>query len=149
MLVLMVGEGSTLTSADAAVQASVLGSDQCPGTGSGPPVDVDGCWETEVDSDADGVCDPGKGSPLWCTGSDQCPGTGSGPPVDVNGCPLPCSGADSDCDGVPDNQDQCSGTAGGLFPDANGCSQTPGDSETDSLCDPAKASPLWCTGSDQ
>jgi hypothetical protein len=49
------------------------GSDLCPGTAPSATVDANGCSQGQVDSDGDGVCDPGASSPLWCTGSDNCP----------------------------------------------------------------------------
>ncbi len=79
------------------------GSDNCPNTPAGAPVDAWGC---ELDSDGDGVKDS----------MDQCPGTPAGVTVDANGCPN-----DSDGDGVTDDKDQCPGTPAGEPVDANGC----------------------------
>ena len=79
------------------------GSDNCPNTPAGAPVDAFGC---ELDSDGDGVKDS----------MDQCPGTPRGVRVDANGCPN-----DSDGDGVTDDKDQCPGTPAGQPVDANGC----------------------------
>lgn len=67
------------------------GSDQCPGTPAGEPVDANGCPD-DRDSDGDGVLDE----------SDQCANTPSGVPVDAFGCTL-----DSDGDGVHDGLDNC------------------------------------------
>jgi hypothetical protein len=61
--------------------------DQCAGTPAGAAVDAFGCSQVQVDSDRDGVCNPGVSSSL-CTGSDICPGTPAGTAVDANGCPL-------------------------------------------------------------
>jgi len=79
------------------------GSDNCPNTPAGAPVDAWGC---ELDSDGDGVKDS----------MDRCPGTPAGVTVDANGCPN-----DSDGDGVTDDKDQCPGTPAGEPVDANGC----------------------------
>jgi hypothetical protein len=46
--------------------------DRCAGTAAGASVDAFGCSRAQVDSDGDGVCNPGVVS-SWCTGSDNCP----------------------------------------------------------------------------
>ena len=79
------------------------GSDRCPGTPAGAPVDAYGC---ELDSDGDGVKDS----------QDQCPGTPAGVTVDDSGCPK-----DSDGDGVIDDKDECPGTPKGTPVDKRGC----------------------------
>ncbi|MEI5582577.1 MULTISPECIES: thrombospondin type 3 repeat-containing protein [unclassified Agromyces] len=81
------------------------GSDQCPGTPAGEPVDANGC-PIDLDSDGDGIPDE----------SDQCADTPSGVPVDVFGCTL-----DSDGDGVHDGLDQCAATPAGAPVDTDGC----------------------------
>ena len=50
-------------------------SDLCPGTAPAAPVDANGCSTAQVDTDADGDCNPGapSGGPGNCTGSDNCP----------------------------------------------------------------------------
>ena len=50
-------------------------SDLCPDTAPLAAVDANGCSDAQVDSDADGVCNPGTASdgPSACTGSDNCP----------------------------------------------------------------------------
>ena len=62
--------------------------DKCPGTASGAPVDTNGCSDSRVDEDGDGVCNPDapSGGPSGCTGSDQCPDTPAGDSVDASGC---------------------------------------------------------------
>lgn len=47
-------------------------ADLCPGTQPGDGVDLHGCSKPQVDSDGDGVCNPGVSS-SWCSGSDNCP----------------------------------------------------------------------------
>jgi hypothetical protein len=128
------------------------GSDNCPGTPPGTPVDANGC-PLPSDSDGDGVPDgsdlcPGtplgtavdaNGCPLDSDGdgvpdvNDNCPGTAPGTPVDASGCPLPP--ADSDGDGVPDGSDLCPGTPPGTPVDATGCPAPPGDSDGDGVLD--------------
>ena len=51
-------------------------------------MDANGCSDAQVDTDDDGVCDPGapSGGPSGCTGSDACPGTPAGESVDADGC---------------------------------------------------------------
>jgi len=64
--------------------------DACPGTpATERPVDANGCSQPQVDTDLDGVCNPGKTS-TFCSGSDNCPAK-----------PNP-SQTDSDGDGVGD-----------------------------------------------
>ena len=85
--------------------------DQCPGTAPGATVDTNGCAQVQVDADADGICDAGKSSPLWCTGSDLCPGTAPGASVDANGCAQ--VQVDRDLDGTCDpgwTSSWCSGS---------------------------------------
>lgn len=79
------------------------GSDACPDTQPGAPVDTRGCAR---DSDGDGVIDL----------LDRCPRTPRGVSVDSDGCPL-----DSDGDGVSDSMDECSGTPRGVAVRSNGC----------------------------
>ncbi|MCP5146035.1 MAG: OmpA family protein [Gammaproteobacteria bacterium] len=81
------------------------GSDACPATPRGTPVDARGC---PLDSDGDGVVD----------GQDRCPGTPAGTRVDSTGC-VP----DSDGDGVADFTDQCPATPRGTPVDGRGCPQ--------------------------
>ena len=71
--------------------------DVCPGTAPGATVDANGCSQAQVDTDLDGVCNPGRASTL-CTGSDNCPGTAPGAAVDANGCSQ--VQVDRDLDGV-------------------------------------------------
>ncbi len=57
---------------------SVAGDDDlCSDTATNDPVDDDGCSDTQVDTDDDGVCNPGAPGvgPSGCSGSDVCSGT--------------------------------------------------------------------------
>ncbi len=50
--------------------------DLCPGTTPTAPVDANGCSQAQVDTDLDGICNPGApsaGPAPGCTGSDNCP----------------------------------------------------------------------------
>ncbi len=96
--------------------------DLCPGTGTGEPVDDNGCADYQVDEDADGVCDPGapSGGPSGCTlvPDDDCPGTGA-EPVDANGCAD--SQVDEDGDGVCDPGAPSSGPSSCTLVPADNC----------------------------
>lgn len=68
--------------------------DLCQGTAAGAAVDAVGCSDVQVDSDADGFCNPGAQSngPSMCTGSDVFPDD-------------PTEWSDLDRDGIGDNSD--------------------------------------------
>ena len=109
------------------------GSDRCPGTRPGTPVDEFGC---ELDSDGDGVadsldqcantpagarvdsrgCERDDDGDGVANSADRCPNTPRGAPVDADGCEL-----DSDGDGVKDSVDQCPNTAANVRVDTRGC----------------------------
>jgi len=89
------------------------GSDLCPATPAGAPVDENGC---EFDTDGDGVVDS----------EDRCPNTPPGTAVDSQGCER-----DDDNDGVPNSKDRCPGTPAGATVDASGCADTDGDGVND------------------
>jgi hypothetical protein len=92
------------------------GNDLCPETPVNENGDANGCSQSQVDNDADGVCNsgaPSGGPPPACSGSDDCPGTPTGETVATNGCAQ--SQVDSDSDGAcnvgaPDSPPICSGT---------------------------------------
>jgi hypothetical protein len=46
--------------------------DRCDDTAAGAVVDANGCSQAQLDSDLDGICNPGASSSL-CNGSDNCP----------------------------------------------------------------------------
>lgn len=71
--------------------------DLCPGTAPGATVDQYGCASAQIDSDGDGICNPGAVSPL-CTGNDNCPTVANGPAQASN--PLVGNQTDTDGDGL-------------------------------------------------
>ena len=84
-------------------------SDQCSFTPLGYVVDVNGCSQSQLDQDFDGVCDPGKSSPTLCTGSDNCPTTANPTQANVVHPLTPAGDAceDPDADSWVDSQDNC------------------------------------------
>ncbi len=140
------------------------GTDLCAFTPTGAIVDVNGCSQAQVDSDGDGVCNPGAPA-SFCTGTDLCPGTPAATPVDANGCSAAQVDADRDgvCNpGAPStgpapgcapnapNGDLCPGTPPATTVDAAGCSNAQVDGDADGICNPGAPSrgPALCTGSD-
>jgi len=112
------------------------GSDACPDTAPGDPVDPNGC--STADDDTDGVLND----------QDLCPGTPAcATDIDADGCAVDsdadtvpdgcdiCEGfddtVDSDGDGIPDGCDACPDTAPGDPVDPNGCSTA--DDDTDGV----------------
>jgi len=89
------------------------GSDRCPGTPPGSPVDEFGC---EFDDDGDGVVNS----------EDRCPNTPAGVAVDSRGCER-----DDDNDGVGNSADRCPGTPAGAKVDERGCADTDKDGVND------------------
>jgi len=85
------------------------GGDLCAFTPLGQPHDVNGCSQPQVDQDLDGICDPGKSSPTWCTGSDNCPTVGNPTQANVVHPATPAGDAceDPDADAWVDNLDNC------------------------------------------
>ena len=134
---IVVGTGScTDTDGDGVVDTV----DLCPGTAPASVVDANGCADTQVDSDSDGICNAGAPSagPSGCISSDNCPNT-------VNPSQI-----DSDVDGAGDACDLCPATAPAATVDASGCSQTQVDPDADGICSPGAPStgPVGCVGSD-
>ena len=84
-------------------------SDQCAFTPVGSLVDANGCSQSQVDEDLDGVCDPGKSSPTLCTGSDNCPTTANPTQANIVHPATPAGDAcdDPDADTWADNLDNC------------------------------------------
>ncbi len=81
----------------------VDGTDACPNTAAGVPVDALGCPR---DGDQDGVADH----------QDKCPNTTAGAEVDSNGCER-----DDDADGVFNRLDRCPNSPAGVRVDIYGC----------------------------
>ena len=57
--------------------------DACPDTEPGAVADPNGCSQAQVDSDLDGVCNPGAASSL-CSGSDNCSGVSNPDQADAD-----------------------------------------------------------------
>jgi len=141
--------------------AVLNGPDLCPFTVLGSIVDVNGCSQTQVDADGDGVCNPGAPQ-SFCAGSDLCPGTAPAATVDSNGCSLAQVDADGDgvCNaGAPSTgpapgcagSDLCPGTAPAATVDGSGCSLAQVDADGDGICNagaPSTGPAPGCTGSD-
>ena len=97
----------------------------CPNTPLGEQVNEEGCSQSELDDDEDGVKN----------NVDACPDTVSGATVDAQGCSDEQRNSDSDGDGLNDPEDNCPNTAEGMEVDENGCSQAQRDSDGDGLSD--------------
>jgi len=115
--------------------------DLCPATAPAAAVDANGCSSAQVDSDGDGICDPGapSGGPSGCIGSDNCPTVANSTQVD------------SDGDGVGNPCDLCPSTAPAATVDPLGCSLAQVDPDGDGFCTPGapSAGPApGCSGAD-
>ncbi|MGB0236520.1 MAG: hypothetical protein ACPF93_05450, partial [Poseidonia sp.] len=97
----------------------------CPNTPVGEQVNEEGCSQSELDDDEDGVKN----------NLDACPDTVAGATVDAQGCSDEQRNSDSDGDGLNDPDDACPNTAADMEVDANGCSQAQRDSDGDGLSD--------------
>ena len=97
----------------------------CPNTPLGEQVNEEGCSQSELDDDEDGVKN----------NVDACPDTSAGLSVDAQGCSEEQRNSDSDGDGLNDPEDSCPNTAAGMEVDENGCSQAQRDSDGDGLSD--------------
>lgn len=112
------------------------GSDRCPHTPRGEPVDANGCSASQRDTDHDGVKD----------NADKCPNTPAGEKVDASGCSP--SQLDTDADGVPDAVDNCPDTPKGEAVDPSGCSASQRDSDRDGVVDAKDRCPNTPKGED-
>ena len=97
----------------------------CPNTPAGESVNEQGCSQSELDDDDDGVKN----------NVDLCPDTPSGVAVDGDGCSNEQRTSDSDGDGLNDPLDDCPNTGAGQEVDENGCSQAQRDTDGDGLSD--------------
>ena len=97
----------------------------CPNTPAGESVNEQGCSQSELDDDDDGVKN----------NADLCPDTPTGVAVDGDGCSNEQRTSDSDGDGLNDPEDSCPNTGAGEEVDQNGCSQAQRDSDGDGLSD--------------
>ena len=97
----------------------------CPNTPAGEQVNEDGCSQSELDDDNDGVKN----------NVDLCPNTPAGVAADAQGCSEEQRTSDSDGDGLNDPEDNCPNTGAGENVDENGCSQAQRDSDGDGLSD--------------
>ncbi|MGB1522725.1 MAG: thrombospondin type 3 repeat-containing protein, partial [Candidatus Poseidoniaceae archaeon] len=99
--------------------------DLCPGTSVFETVDADGCADSQLDDDEDGVTNA----------DDICPDTTSGATVDADGCSDDQLIQDSDNDGVVDIDDLCPDST--LTVDENGCDENQRDTDGDGVVDGA------------
>ena len=97
----------------------------CPTTPAGEPVNADGCAQSELDDDNDGVTN----------NLDLCASTPTGISVDAEGCSLEQRTSDTDGDGVNDPEDNCPATPSGETVDTKGCAESQRDSDGDGLSD--------------
>ena len=97
----------------------------CPNSPAGEAVNEDGCAQSELDDDEDGVKN----------NVDLCSQTPTGVEVDTDGCSAEQRTSDSDGDGLNDPEDRCPNTEAGEDVDQFGCSQAQRDSDGDGLSD--------------
>ena len=97
----------------------------CPNTPLGEQVNADGCSQSELDDDEDGVNN----------NLDLCPDTPAGLAVDAEGCSEAQRTSDTDGDGLNDPEDTCPDTEPDAEVDENGCSQAQRDTDGDGLSD--------------
>jgi hypothetical protein len=114
-------------------------TDLCPGTAPAAPVDANGCSQAQVDSDADGACNPGAPStgPGPCTGTDNCPATPNPGQANMDGDSLgDACDPDADNDGydnLPENGASLCGNAKN-DDDKTGAGLVPDDAVIDDGC---------------
>ena len=96
--------------------------DRCPSSPAGASVDAEGCAESELDDDNDGVTND----------LDACPATPGGEVVDAVGCGD--SQKDTDQDGVNDAIDACPASPIGEV-DGYGCAASQRDTDNDGITD--------------
>jgi hypothetical protein len=92
-------------------------TDECAATPIGQSVDENGCRAIDVDTDLDGVCDPGFGSPIWCAGLDNCPTAPNPGQENFNADDEGDACDDTDLDGLLDDADNCRSVANSLQED--------------------------------
>ncbi|HSP54318.1 MAG TPA: hypothetical protein VLS25_01920, partial [Dehalococcoidia bacterium] len=119
--------------------------DLCPGTAPAAPVDANGCSQAQVDSDADGACNPGapSGGPGPCTGTDNCPTTPNPGQGNVDGDALgDACDPDADNDGYDNNAEASTPVCSGTVNDDNG-----DDGAVNDGCPAVGAAESVCSGS--
>ena len=85
-------------------------ADNCTGTASDATVDANGCTAADVDSDGDGICNPGTTS-SFCTGSDNCPSDANADQKDTDGDGEgDACDSDDDGDGFSDSEETAAGS---------------------------------------
>ena len=97
----------------------------CPNSPPGEMVNAQGCAQSELDDDEDGVRN----------NADRCANTPAGSVVDIEGCTGEQRTTDSDGDGYYDPVDNCPNTPSGETVDQFGCAESQRDSDGDGISD--------------